>query len=54
MPSHHQPTYTYILAGGGMAGLSLAFYLNQSSVPFDSILIIDQAEKNTRDKTWCY
>lgn len=53
-PTHNQPTYTYILAGGGMAGLSLAYYLNQSSVPFDSILIIDQAEKNTRDKTWCY
>ena len=54
MPEHKQPNYTFILAGGGMAGLSLAYYLNQSKVPFESILILDQAEKNTRDKTWCY
>jgi lycopene beta-cyclase len=54
MSQENQLTYTYILAGGGMAGLSLAYYLNQSSVPFESILIIDQALKNTRDKTWCY
>jgi lycopene beta-cyclase len=54
MSQENQLTYTYILAGGGMAGLSLAYYLNQSNVPFESILIIDQALKNTRDKTWCY
>jgi lycopene beta-cyclase len=49
-PVHH----TYILAGGGMAGLSLAYYLHKSQVSYDSILIIDQAIKNTRDRTWCY
>jgi lycopene beta-cyclase len=54
MSQENQLTYTYILAGGGMAGLSLAYYLNQSNVPFESILIIDQVLKNTRDKTWCY
>jgi lycopene beta-cyclase len=54
MSQENQLTYTYILAGGGMAGLSLAYYLNQSNVPFESIVIIDQALKNTRDKTWCY
>jgi lycopene beta-cyclase len=54
MSQEKQLTYTYVLAGGGMAGLSLAYYLNQSNVPFESILIIDQALKNTRDKTWCY
>lgn len=51
---NNQSSFTYILAGGGMAGLSLAYYLNQSKVPFDSMLIIDQSVKNTRDKTWCY
>ena len=47
-------TYNYIIAGGGMAGLSLAFYLNQSSLRHKSILIIDRDEKNTNDHTWCF
>ena len=46
--------YNYIIAGGGMAGLSLAFYLNQSSLRNKSILIIDRDEKNTNDHTWCF
>jgi lycopene beta-cyclase len=49
-----KPSHTYILAGGGMASLSLAYYLHVSKIEFDSMLIIDQAIKNTRDKTWCY
>jgi lycopene beta-cyclase len=49
-----KPSHTFILAGGGMAGLSLAYYLHVSKIEFDSMLIIDQAIKNTRDKTWCY
>lgn len=47
-------TYNYIIAGGGMAGLSLAFYLNKSSLRDKSILIIDRDEKNTNDHTWCF
>ncbi|PWK26732.1 lycopene beta-cyclase [Arcicella aurantiaca] len=47
-------TYDYIIAGGGMAGLSLAFYLNQSSLRNKSILIIDRDVKNTNDHTWCF
>lgn len=48
-------TYNYIIAGGGMAGLSLAFYLNQNPHFKDkSILIIDRDEKNTNDHTWCF
>ena len=47
-------TYDYIIAGGGMAGLSLAFYLNQSSLRGKSILIIDRNAKNTNDRTWCF
>ncbi len=50
-----QNTYHYIIAGGGMAGLSLAFYLNQN--PFfnhKKILIIDREEKNINDHTWSF
>lgn len=49
-----KPSHTFILAGGGMAGLSLAYYLHSSKIDFESILIIDHTVKNTRDKTWCY
>jgi lycopene beta-cyclase len=51
----NQNTYHYIIAGGGMAGLSLAFYLNQNPHFKDkTILIIDRDEKNTNDHTWCF
>jgi lycopene beta-cyclase len=53
--SNPQNTYHYIIAGGGMAGLSLAFYLNQNPFFKDKkILIIDREEKNTNDHTWCF
>lgn len=47
-------TYDYIIAGGGMAGLSLAFYLVQSSLKNKKILIIDREIKNQNDHTWCF
>lgn len=48
-------TYDYILAGGGCAGLSLAFYLYRSKVLQDKkILIVDKALKNTNDRTWSF
>ena len=50
----HQNTYQYIIAGGGMAGLSLAFYLDKSSLRDKKILIIDREEKNVNDHTWCF
>lgn len=46
--------YHYIIAGGGMAGLSLAFYLNQSVLRDKKILIIDREVKNINDHTWCF
>jgi lycopene beta-cyclase len=47
--------FDYIIAGGGMAGLSLAFYLNESSSLRDKkILIIDRDAKNKNDHTWCF
>jgi lycopene beta-cyclase len=47
-------TYEYIIAGGGMAGLSLAFYLNESSLKDKKILVIDRAAKDRNDHTWCF
>jgi lycopene beta-cyclase len=47
-------TYDYIIAGGGMAGLSLAFLLNESSLRDKKILVIDREIKNQNDHTWCF
>ncbi len=48
-------TFNYIFAGGGMSGLSLAFYLNESAILNNKkILIIDRDEKNKNDHTWCF
>ena len=47
-------SFDYIIAGGGLAGLSLAFYLNESRLQNKKILIIDRDEKNKNDHTWCF
>ncbi len=47
-------SFDYIIAGGGMAGLSLGFYLNESSLKSKKILIIDRDEKTSNDHTWCF
>ncbi len=45
----------YIIAGGGMAGLSLAYYLNESrSLRDKKVLIIDRDAKTANDHTWCF
>lgn len=46
--------YDYILVGGGMAGLSLAYYLNKSSLRDKKILLIDRDIKQENDHTWCF
>ncbi len=46
--------YDYIICGGGMAGLSLAYYLKTSSLAYKSILIIEPQEKNNNDRTWAF
>jgi lycopene beta-cyclase len=46
-------TFDAILAGGGAAGLSLAYRLNQA-MPEASLLIVDEAVKDRNDHTWCY
>ncbi len=37
-----------------MAGLSLAFYLNESSLRDKKILILDRDAKTANDHTWCF
>ncbi|WP_421829132.1 lycopene cyclase family protein [Larkinella sp.] len=46
--------YDFIIAGGGMAGLSLAYYLSLSSLRDRSILILDKETKSRNDRTWCF
>lgn len=47
-------SYDYIICGGGMAGLSLAYYLKTSTLAHQSILIIEPQEKNRNDRTWAF
>lgn len=46
--------YDYIIAGGGCAGLSLAFHLLHSDLQHQRILVIDKSLKLQNDKTWCF
>lgn len=45
-------SYDLIIAGGGAAGLSLAYYLSVSSPRDKTVLIIDKDRKNKNDRTW--
>lgn len=46
--------YDYIMSGGGLAGLSLAYHLINSPLHERSILIIDKDAKQQNDRTWCF
>lgn len=46
--------FDYILTGGGMAGLSLAYHMRQSPLRDKAILIIDREPKTENDRTWCF
>ena len=54
LPAPSQSEYSFIIAGGGMSGLSLAYYLTQSDLKDESILLISQDELGHPKKTWCY
>jgi lycopene beta-cyclase len=46
--------YDYIIAGMGCSGLSLAVQLQQSSLIFTKILLVDKDLKTKNDRTWCF
>lgn len=46
--------FDYIIAGGGCAGLSLAYCLSKSTLANKRILIIDKEIKTQNDRTWCF
>lgn len=46
--------YDYVMAGGGMAGLSLAHAIVTGPDPQARILIADPETKGDNDRTWCF
>ena len=46
--------FDYIIAGGGAAGLSLAYQLVHSSLRDRRILVVDRDKKQANDRTWCF
>lgn len=46
--------YDFVMAGGGAAGLSLAYHLRRNGFVDERILIIDKDEKKSNDRTWCF
>jgi lycopene beta-cyclase len=46
--------YDFIIAGAGLAGLSLALHLVNSPLRDRSILIVDHDTKERNDRTWSY
>ena len=46
--------YDYILAGGGAAGLSLAYHMVRNGISDKTIAIVDVAEKSEDGRTWCF
>jgi lycopene beta-cyclase len=46
--------YDFVIAGGGAAGLSLAYHLVHSPLKNYSILIVDKDAKDRDDRTWCF
>lgn len=52
---HDNIVYDYIITGAGCAGLSFLYRLLKDPVlQHKKILVLDKAEKNTNDRTWCY
>ena len=54
MQNNFKQSYDYIFAGGGAAGLSLAYRMVNSPLKGRSILMIDREIKDQNDRTWCF
>ncbi|GAB2962096.1 lycopene cyclase family protein [Hymenobacter coalescens] len=49
------PEYDYLLAGGGAAGLSLAYHISQEPrLAGKRVLLLDPEPKNRNDRTWSF
>ncbi len=49
------PDYYYVIVGGGMAGLQLAYRIhNDLFFKGKKIAIVDPNNKTENDKTWCF
>ncbi|UYZ61103.1 lycopene cyclase family protein [Hymenobacter latericus] len=49
------PDFDYLLAGGGAAGLSLAYHLSQEPrLRHKRVLLLEPEEKNQNDRTWSF
>jgi lycopene beta-cyclase len=46
--------FDYVFAGGGAAGLTLAYHMVNGGLQDKRILIIDPEEKKQNDRTWCF
>jgi lycopene beta-cyclase len=53
-PNNNQTDFDYIICGGGMSGLSLAYYFSISELSKKKILIIDPEKKSKNDRTWAF
>ncbi len=52
---HQKPEYDYIITGGGCAGLSFILHvLNEPALHDKRILLLEQDEKKSNDRTWCF
>ena len=49
-----ESSYDFIIAGGGLAGLSLACHLKRSALKDKRLLIVDREKKSANDHTWCF
>lgn len=54
LPAVAHKAYDYIMAGGGAAGLSLAYHLSHSTLEKPRILVVDRERKGKNDRTWCF
>lgn len=48
------PDWDYIIVGGGASGLSLAYMLSVSKIPFNRVLIFEPDAKIENDRTFSY
>jgi lycopene beta-cyclase len=48
------PSYDFVIAGGELAGLSLAYHLARSRLGAGSLLIVDCKPATLQDRTWSY